>query len=383
MIPYGKQDIDQSDIDAVLGVLTSDYLTQGPKVPEFESKIAEYVGANHAVAMNSATSALHVACLALGVGPGDLVWTSPNTFVASANCALFCGADVDFVDVERATGNIDVDALEAKLETALRNDALPKLLIPVHFAGQPCDMERIAVLGRKYGFRIIEDASHALGARVSGRPVGSCEFSDITVFSFHPVKILTTCEGGALLTNQDEVAEKARLLRVHGITRDQDGFQSLPKVPWSYEQQLLGFNYRMNDVEAALGLSQFARLSGFLERRQYLAARYRELLRDVNGVEPLSGSLEQSSWHLFVVHVSARDHVYELMQRSGIGVGLHYIPVYRQPYHMRNDLTVDQFPGMESYFQSALTLPLYPGLSEQQQNDVVYALEKIIMKADL
>lgn len=383
MIPYGKQDIDQADIDAVLEVLTSDYLTQGPKVPEFEAKLAEYVGTEHAVAMNSATSALHVACLALDIGPGDLVWTSPNTFVASANCALYCGADTDFVDIDRTTGNIDVDALEKKLEAARQSEALPQLLVPVHFAGQPCDMSRIATLSQKYGFRIIEDASHALGARVGEKAVGSCEFSDIAIFSFHPVKMLTTCEGGALLTNQSQLAEKARLLRTHGITRDQQTFLSLPNASWGYEQQFLGFNYRMNDVEAALGLSQLKRLGGFLTRRQSLAARYRELFRNIGSVEPLAGSLEQSSWHLFVVHVPARDSVYELMQRSGIGVGLHYIPVYRQPYHARQGLTVDQFPGMESYFQSALTLPLYPTLSEQQQDEIVHMLEKSIVKAGL
>ena len=343
-------------------------------VPAFEQALCDYTGADHAVAVNSATSALHLACLALGVGTGDRVWTSPNTFVASANCALYCGAQVEFIDIDPTTGNIAVEALSRQLETARTANRLPKVVIPVHFAGQSCDMAGIADLAREYGFRVIEDASHALGAENDDVMVGSCQYSDIAVFSFHPVKMITTGEGGALMTNQRELAKRACLLRSHGVTRQSENFEQLPDEPWCYEQQALGFNYRMNDLEAALGVSQLKRLGQFVSRRRALAGRYRALLQCEGSVSVLEGAVEQSSWHLFVVAVPRRNEVFRQMCLSGIGVNVHYIPVYRHPYHATGESVADRFAGMETYYASALTLPLYPELTEEQQDQVVNAL---------
>jgi len=374
LIPYGRQCLSEQDIEAVESVLRSDFLTQGDMVPAFERALCDYTGAGHAVAVSSATAALHLACLVLGVGAGDRVWTSPNTFVASANCALYCGAQVEFVDIDPATGNMSVASLHRQLEVARAACRLPKVVIPVHFAGQSCDMAGIAALGREYGFRVIEDASHALGAENGNVMVGNCRYSDIAVFSFHPVKMITTGEGGALMTNQGELADEARLLRSHGISRQAETFEQLPAEPWCYEQHALGFNYRMNDLEAALGVSQMRQLDQFVSRRRALAGRYRALLEFESGVSMLEGAVEQSSWHLFVVSVPRRDLIFRQMRASGIGVNVHYIPVYRQPYHMPEQPIGDRFAGMESYYSSALTLPLYPELSEEQQDQVVNAL---------
>jgi len=336
-IPYGKQSISAEDIDAVVAVLRSDFLTQGPVVPEFERAVAAYCGSLHGIATSNATSALHIACLALGVGQGDLVWTSPITFVASANCARYCGADVDFVDIHPRTYNMSVSVLAAKLEHAMAAGRLPKVLIPVHLAGQPCEMAEIHALSRKYGFRIIEDASHAIGGSYRGRKVGNCEYSDITVFSFHPVKIVTTGEGGMALTNDEALAKTMSRLRSHGITRYAEEMTHVPDGPWYYQQNELGYNYRMTDFQAALGLSQLQRLDQFVLRRHELGSRYDRLLE---------GSMAQSPWqhpdtfsgmHLYVVRVPAETHrqTFESLRSGGVGVNLHYIPVYRQPYYER------------------------------------------------
>lgn len=381
MIPYGRQTVSEQDIEAVEAVLRSDFLTQGPRVPAFEKALCEYTGADACVAVNSATAALHLACLVLGVGAGDRVWTSPNTFVASANCALYCGAEVDFVDIDPSTGNMDVEKLRRQLEVARVANRLPKVVIPVHFAGQPCDMPRIAGLAREYGFQVVEDASHALGSGDGDRKTGNCRYSDIAVFSFHPVKMITTGEGGALLTNNPDFADRARLLRSHGITRQSDHFETLPTEPWCYEQQALGFNYRMTDLEAALGISQLERLDRFIDRRRQLVERYRHFLGCVDGLRALEGSLDHSSWHLFVVSVPERDRVFRQMRDSGIGVNVHYIPLYRQPYHLPRGPVGDGFSGMETYYESALTLPLYPELTDTQQDKVIDTLKQSVQGA--
>lgn len=380
MIPYGKQDITENDITAVSEVLRSDFLTQGPVVPRFEKAVSEYCSVAHAVAVNSATSALHIACLALGVGKGDLVWTTPNTFVASANCALYCGASVDFVDINPRTFNMCVFALERKIEDAIKVGRLPKVLIPVHFAGQPCDMEKIFTICRKYGIKVIEDASHAIGAQYKGRPVGSCEFSDITVFSFHPVKIITTGEGGMALTSDIELASKLALLRGHGITRDTALMGEPIEGAWYYEQISLGFNYRMTDIQAALGLSQMERLNQYISRRQSIASRYQF------GFEGLPLSTQEnevstlSSWHLYVVRLKlsqiskTRAQVFEFMRNRGVGVNVHYIPVHTQPYYRKMGFNIGDFPFTEAYYAEAISLPMFPSLSEEQQDVVIEAL---------
>jgi UDP-4-amino-4,6-dideoxy-N-acetyl-beta-L-altrosamine transaminase len=378
LIPYGRQSISEADVEAVVNILRSDFLTQGPAIPAFEEGIAQYCGVDHAVAVNSATSALHIACLALGVGPGDCVWTSPVTFVASANCALYCGAKVDFIDIDPATYNLSIEALSEKLERAAREGGLPKLVIPVHMAGQPCDMAAIKALGDRYGFRIIEDASHAVGALYRGQPVGGCQFSDITVFSFHPVKIITTIEGGVALTQNPELAKRMELLRSHGVTRDAAQMEDEPHGQWYYEQVDLGFNYRMTDVQAALGSSQLKRLDSFIERRRYLASRYDEALSGLPLSKPWQHPDTASSYHLYIVRLYAsvdRGKAFDRLRELGIGVNVHYMPVYLQPYYRRLGFRPGYCPAAELYYQGAISLPLFPDLSEANQDKVIGAVE--------
>ena len=386
MIPYGRQDINDDDIQAVVDVLRSDYLTQGPAVPAFEKSVADYCGVNYAVAVNSATSALHIACLALGVGKGDIVWTSPITFVASANCALYCGADVDFVDIDSETYNMSVECLSEKLKQAEKLGNLPKVVIPVHLCGQSCDMERIYALSLKYGFRIIEDASHAIGGKYQGRSIGGCEFSDITVFSFHPVKIITTGEGGMATTNDELLVKKMRLLRSHGITREPFEMQHESEGPWYYEQVDLGFNYRMTDLQAALGLSQMQRLDEFVKQRQYIAKRYDDLLRDLPVLLPSQLEHSYSAFHLYVIRLNTKEifkthkDVFEKLRQLGIGVNLHYMPVYRQPYYHKLGFNREYCEEADSYYADAISLPIYPALSELKQAQVVKAIKKALFE---
>lgn len=380
MIPYGKQDISQADIDAVLDVLKSDFLTQGPKVPAFEQKVARHVGARHALAVNSATSALHIACLALGLGQGDWLWTSPITFVASANCGLYCGAKVDFVDIDPKTYNLCPDKLAEKLEQAEQEGCLPKVLVAVHLCGQPCDMEAIHKLSRQYGFCIIEDASHAIGGKYQGEFIGNGRYSDITVFSFHPVKIVTTAEGGMALTNSDALASRMNLLRSHGVTRDQNLMTHEPDGPWYYQQVDLGFNYRMTELQAALGISQMDRLDAFVARRHELAQRYDQLLADLPVTMPWQHPDSYSGLHLYVIRLQpdsiSKSHrqVFESLRAQGIGVNLHYIPVHTQPYYQAMGFAADDFPEAMAYYREAISLPMFQGLRDEQQDQVVRAL---------
>lgn len=384
MIPYGRQDINQADINAVVEVLQSDWLTTGPMVPRFEQAMIEKTGSNYAVAVNSATSALHIACLALDLGPGDWLWTSPNTFVASANCGLYCGAHVDFVDIDPKTYNISIEALETKLEQAKRRGTLPKIIVPVHFAGQSCDMASIHALAQKYGFKIIEDASHAIGAKYKNQPVGACVYSDITVFSFHPVKIITTGEGGMALTNDLELASRMQRLRSHGITRDPEQMQNSSEGSWYYEQQDFGFNYRMTDIQAALGLSQLERLEQFVTRRQLLASTYDTLLSKFPLVLPFQHNDTYSAFHLYIIQidpmqsVSERGAVFEYLRTAGIGVNVHYIPVHTQPYYRKMGFQEGEFPEAERYYANAITLPLFYDLNESQQLNITEHLGKAL-----
>ena len=384
MIPYGRQDISEADIQAVVDVLRSDFLTQGPAVPAFEKAASKYCGTAHAVATNSATSALHLACLALGVGKDDVVWTSPVTFVASANCALYCGADVDFVDIDPRTYNLSAERLSEKLVQAEKSGRLPKVVIPVHLCGQPCDMAGIHALGKKYGFRIIEDASHAIGGKYKGEPIGNCRYSDITVFSFHPVKIITTGEGGMALTNDAQLARCMQLLRSHGITREVDEMTHTPDGPWYYQQIALGYNYRMTDIQAALGLSQMQRLDEFISKRHTLAMRYDEALANMPVVTPWQHVDSYSGLHLYVIRLKLEKirkthlQVIEEMRTAGIGVNLHYIPVHTQPYYRQLGLKSGEYPEAEQYYGEAISLPMYPALSESDQDCVVAALLKAV-----
>ena len=384
MIPYGKQDISQADIDAVVDVLRSDFLTQGPKVPEFEAKVAGHVGAKHALAVNSATSALHVACLALGLGPGDWLWTTPITFVASANCGLYCGAGVDFVDIDPDTYNLCPKKLAEKLRDAERDGKLPKVLVAVHLCGQPCDMAAIHELGQRYGFHIIEDASHAIGGKYRGEFIGSGRYSDITVFSFHPVKIVTTAEGGMALTNDDALAARMNLLRSHGITRDPGLMTQEPDGPWYYQQVDLGFNYRMTELQAALGISQMDRLDAFVTRRHELARRYDKLLAGLPVTTPWQHPDGYSGLHLYVIRLQldkiSKTHlqVFESLRQQGIGVNLHYIPVHTQPYYQKMGFHADGFPNAIAYYSDAISLPMFQGLTDEQQDHVVKILAGVL-----
>jgi UDP-4-amino-4,6-dideoxy-N-acetyl-beta-L-altrosamine transaminase len=382
VIPYGRHDLNDADIEAVVAVLRSEWLTQGQSVPRFEEALVSHCGAQYAVAANSATSALHVACLALGLGPGDWLWTSPTTFVASANGALCCGAKVDFVDIDPFTYNMSVERLASKLADAERAGRLPKIVMPVHLCGQSCDMAAIAELGRRYGFKIVEDASHSIGARYKNEPVGSCRFSDIVVFSFHPVKIVTTGEGGAALTNDPELARQMRLYRSHGITNDRSRFETHPGYEiWNYEQIALGFNYRMTDIQAALGVSQLFRLDELVTRRRDIARRYDAELANLPVTLPWQSRDSLSSYHLYPIRVrrgecgKTQREVYEALVAAGIGVNLHYIPVYRQPYYQRQGFSAGYCAEAESYFHEAMTIPLFPALSEAGQRRVIDAVK--------
>ncbi|MEW5251341.1 UDP-4-amino-4,6-dideoxy-N-acetyl-beta-L-altrosamine transaminase [Microbulbifer discodermiae] len=386
MIPYGRQDITQRDIDSVVDVLKSDFLTQGPTVPKFEQAIANQVGSRHALAVNSATSALHIACLALGLGPGDRFWTTPITFVASANCGLYCGADIDFVDIDPKTYNLCPTQLERKLEQAEREGRLPKILIAVHMCGQSCDMEAINVLSKRYGFRVIEDASHAIGGKFKGESIGNCRFSDITVFSFHPVKIVTTAEGGIATTNEPHLAARMSLLRSHGVTRDPSLMTRSPDGPWYYQQIELGFNYRMTELQAALGISQLKRLDEFVCKRHELAKGYDTKLSKLPLVCPWQHPDSYSGFHLYVIRLKTSEskvshgEVFKRLRNDGIGVQLHYIPVHTQPYYQELGFSAGQFPEAERYYQEAISLPLFPTMDEAQQEHVVTSLQRIYGK---
>lgn len=386
MIPYGRQSVDQGDIDAVVEVLRSDWLTQGPTLERFEQAVAERCGARHAVAVCNATAGLHLACLAAGLGAGDWLWTSPNSFVASANCARYCGAQVDFVDIDPHTWNLDVGALARKLEQARAAGRLPKVVVAVAFSGQSCDMAGIRRLAQEYGFVVIEDAAHALGARYAGEPVGSGAYADLTVFSFHPVKIVTSGEGGMVLCDRPELAERLRSLRSHGITRDPSRMTEPAHGGWYYQQTELGFNYRMCDIQAALGLSQLRRLDGFLKRRRALVARYQRLLADLPLQLPVAQAQAESAWHLYVVRLhpgleACHRWIFEALREAGIGVNLHYIPIHLQPYYRELGFAEGDFPEAERYYRQAITLPLYPDLSDRQQDQVADILRRVLASA--
>lgn len=384
MIPYGRQSISEQDIQAVVDVLRSDFLTQGPAVPTFEKAVATHCGAMHAVATNSATSALHIACLAIGVDKGDIVWTSPITFVASANCALYCGAEVDFVDIDPQTYNISVEQLKTKLEHAEKSGKLPKVLIPVHMAGQSCDMAAIHALSTQYGFRIIEDASHAIGGKYQDLPIGDCRYSDITVFSFHPVKIITTGEGGMAVTNNAELAGQMQLLRSHAITRDESSMTHASDGPWYYQQIGLGFNYRVTDIQAALGLSQMSRLEGFVGRRREIAGIYDKEFAELPITTPWQRPDCDSAYHLYVIRLQtervtpSHRQIFESLRAGGIGVNLHYIPVYRQPYYVQFGYHSEHFPEAERYYAEAISLPMYPAMTDDMQAQVIASLKHVL-----
>ena len=386
MIPYGRQDINQQDINAVVEVLKSDFLTQGPQVPAFEQSIIEACDAKYAVAVNSATSALHIACLALGLGNDDWLWTTPNTFVASANCALYCGAKVDFVDIDPRTYNLCAKQLEKKLIAAQKVGKLPKIVIPVHFSGQSCDMQAIHELAKKYGFSIIEDASHAIGGKYKGEPIGNSRYSDITVFSFHPVKIVTTAEGGMAVTNNAKLAEQLNLLRSHGITRDEELMTKAADGPWYYQQIALGFNYRMTELQAALGLSQMQRLEEFVIKRHELASRYDNLLHDLPITLPWQHPDSYSARHLYVIRLQLEQinithlDVFNALRAAGIQANLHYIPVHMQPYYQKMGFASGQFPEAEKYYKEAISIPLFSAMTEGQQDTVCSTLKTILSK---
>jgi len=386
MIPYGKQAISQQDIDSVITVLKSDFLTQGPQVPLFENRIKEATKAAHAVAVNSATSALHLACLALGLSKGDLVWTTPISFVATANCALYCGADVDFVDIDPCTYNLSANELEKKLINAQKSNLrLPKIVIPVHLCGQPCEMDKIHRLSKKYGFSIIEDASHAIGSMYKGNPIGNCEFSNITIFSFHPVKIITTAEGGIATTNNPKLAQKMALLRGHGITRDDELMTEPSHGGWYYQQIELGFNYRMTEMQAALGVSQLTRLTEFVNDRNQLAKYYDNKLSNLPIILPKQIKDSYSARHLYVIKLKLADiqlthkQVFDALREQKIGVNLHYIPIHLQPYYQALGFKVGQFPEAEKYYQQAISIPLFHLMSRKEQDTVIHTLNGILV----
>ena len=382
MIFYGKQSIDENDIDAVVEVLKSDFLTQGPAIEKFEKCVAEYCGAKYAVAVTSATAALHISCLSAGLGKDDILWTSPITFTASANCGRYCGADVDFVDIDPSTYNMSIAELEKKLQAA---EIKPRVVVPVHLAGQSCEMDKIYKLSQKYGFKVIEDASHAIGADYKETKVGCCKYSDMTVFSFHPVKIVTTGEGGMVLTNDKDLYEKLVLYRSHGITRDPKLMTGIADGPWYYQQIDLGFNYRMTDMQAALGYSQMQKVDEFVSKRRYLVKRYNELLKNINGIQlPDQNEDTDSSWHLYVVRVDfskinkTKQQIFAEMKDRGICLNLHYIPVHTQPYYQKQGFKDGDFPNSEKYYEEAFTLPLYYSLTDEQQDYIVKNLVEVL-----
>ncbi len=382
MIRYGQQDISQADIDSVIGVLKSINLTQGPNIPAFEQSVIAHTGAKHAVAVNSATSALHIACMALDLGPGDWLWTSPNTFVASANCALYCGAEVDFVDIDPRTYNLCPQKLEAKLIEAEKTGRLPKIVVPVHLAGQPCDMAVIHALGQKYGFKIIEDASHAIGGKYKGEPIGNGRYSDVTVFSFHPVKIITTAEGGMALTNSDELATRLGLLRSHGITRDSALMTEPMHGPWYYQQVALGYNYRMTDMQAALGVSQMTRVAQYVAKRHEIAQCYDQLLANMPITLPWQHPDSYSAYHLYVIRLqldkinTTHLQVFEALRSKDIMVNLHYIPVHIQPYYQQMGFKQGDYPEAEQYYREAISIPMHPTLTAEEQDYVVCSVKE-------
>lgn len=384
-IPYGKQNISQQDIDVVVAVLNSDFLTQGPQVPLFEQSVLDVVGAKCAVAVNSATSALHIACLALGVGEGDIVWTSPITFVASANCALYCGADIDFVDIDERTYNLSITKLEEKLIRAKAENKLPKVVIPVHLCGQSCDMEKIYQLSQEYGFKIIEDASHAIGGKYQEQYIGSCQYSDIAIFSFHPVKIVTTAEGGMAVTNNEKLAQKMDLLRSHGITRNTDLMTKGSDGAWYYQQIDLGFNYRMTELQAGLGVSQMKRLEQFVAKRHEIAKKYNQLFVDLPVVLPYQLENTYSGLHLYVIRLQldklqkTRKQVFDELREKGIGVNIHYIPVHTQPYYQNLGFKQGDFPNAEQYYAEAISLPMYPDLADEQIQYIYATLKEVLV----
>ena len=384
MIPYGRQDINQADIDSVLDVLQSDFLTQGPQVPLFEKKASDYCGSEFGVAVNSATSALHVACLALGLGGGDYFWTSTNSFVASANCGLYCGAKVDFVDIDPRTYNLSAKELEKKLIQAKKNNKLPKIVIPVHFAGQSCNMKKIHSLSQEYGFKIIEDASHAIGGKYLDSLIGSCQYSDITIFSFHPVKIITTAEGGLAITNDERLSDRMRLFRSHGITRNLGLMTNPSEGDWYYQQVGLGFNYRMTELQAALGVSQMQRLDEFVTQRHILQKRYDLLLNDLAIIKPYQDQDSYSALHLYPIQVDldsfdkSREKIFNELRRLGIGVNVHYIPIHTHPYYQQLGFKVGDFPNSESYYNRAISIPLFHSMTLGQQDEVVNNLKNIL-----
>ncbi len=388
-IPYGKQDIQQEDIDAVINVLKSDWITQGPTISRFEQTVAEYCGAKYAVAVSNATAALHISCLAAGLGSEDILWTSPITFVASANCGRYCGAQVDFIDIDPATYNLSIAALAEKLAIAEKANKPPKVVVPVHLAGQSCEMAAIAELAERYKFTILEDASHAIGACYNGKKVGNCEFSDMAVFSFHPVKIVTTGEGGMILTNRKDIYDKLIRLRTHGITRDKSVMQGESHGPWYYQQLELGYNYRITDIQAALGVSQMQRLDAFIARRRRLAAQYNHLLKELPLTLPAQHPDTNSSWHLYIIRVdeaaSGKSHreVFEALRAASIGVNLHYIPVHTQPYYQQLGFQMGDYPQAESYYQEAISIPLFYGLTDADQQRIAETLKTILSGAKI
>ena len=380
MIPYGKHLVDEDDIDAVVDVLRNQFLTQGSVVPQFEQSLCNYTGAKHCVAVNSATSGLHVACLAAGVGTGDLVWTVPNSFVASANCALYCGASIDFVDINPITRNIDVDALERKLHQAANQNRLPKVLIVVHFSGLSCDMQNIRSLTQKYSMVLIEDAAHGLGGSYQQSKIGSCVYADMAVLSFHPVKSITSAEGGAVLTNQSQLHEKLKLFAKHGVTKDSSQYQGDSHGPWYYQQLELGYNYRLSDMQAALGLSQLKKLDGFIQKRAEIAKKYDRELADLPLKLPAKQTQSQSAWHLYMVELTQHDRqqVFQQLHEKGVGVNVHYIPIHLQPFYQQLGFKQGDFPISEHFYQNALTLPLFPSLTDLEQNKVIETLHQVL-----
>ena len=384
-IPYGKQEILQEDINSVIDVLKSPFITQGPKVSEFEEKIAKYVYAKYAVSTNSATSALHIACLSLGLKKGDFLWTSPISFVASSNCGIYCGAKIDFIDIDPKTYNIDINYLESKLKKT-KKSKLPKIIIAVHFAGQSCDMEALHKLSLRYGFKIIEDASHALGGEYKGNKIGGCRYSDISIFSFHPVKPITTSEGGIATTNNQALAKKMKILRSHGITKDIEDFDDPKKdSPWYYEQQILGFNYRLNDISATLGISQLNRLDSYTKKRNKIAEKYNKHLEHLELKTPFIESYNYSAYHLYPILLTknsgiSRKKLVEKFLDSKIGVQIHYIPIHLQPFYARFGFKKGDFKEAEQYYKNTISLPIFPNLSDDEQDKVIKVLKKCVAK---